>query len=177
MATRLDEEGSALALVKMLAWRLAVGGLATWFLVSRQGLEGYVWAAVVWGLLLARPILESLGLIGHGLRAAALDLRGARLYTFQSRDLRVMLPDNRPWLVDTDLLGLIELKPNPTLTRDFAATEYGAIGNTGLRGFSEAGALKLLTASEHPDALKLRLFLEREVFAPARRRRQEAEQR
>jgi hypothetical protein len=173
MATRLDEEDTSLALIKMLSWRLALGGLATWLFAWRYGPAGYVWSAVLWGVLLTRPIIESFGVIGRSIHAAALDLRGARLYTFQLRNLRVFLPGDRPWLVDTDLLAALDERPDPSLPRRFDSTEYAAIGDTGLHGFSEAGALRLLAGSRHPDALKLRLFLEREVFAPAKRRRAE----
>jgi hypothetical protein len=173
MATRLDREATTLALVKMLLWRVALGAAATWLFVWRYGPAGYVWSAVLWGVLLTRPVIESFGVIGRSIHASALDLRGARLYTFQLHDLRVFLPADEPWLVDTDLLAALGQQPGPSLPRRFASTEYAAIGDTGLHGFSEAGVLKLLSASRHPDALKLRLFLEREVFAPAKRRRGE----
>ena len=173
MATPLDEQATTLALVKLLLWRVALGAAATWLFVWRYGPAGYVWSAVLWGLLLTRPLIESFGVIVRGIHASALDLRGARLYTFQLHNLRVFLPGDRPWIVDIDLLSALGERPDESLPRRFDSTQYAAIGDSGLHGFSEAGVLKLLGASRHPDALKLQLFLEREVFAPAKRRRGE----
>ena len=174
MATRLDQEATLVSLVKIWAWRIAVGALGTWFLVSRQGLFGLVWSAPLWGLLLTKPILESFSIMGRGIKASAMDTRGARLYTFQSQDLRVFFEGGQPWVAEPDLLAILGLKPDPERVRRYDATEYDRIGSTGLSGFSEAGALKLLAGSRHPDVLKLRLWLEREIFAPARKRRERA---
>jgi hypothetical protein len=172
VGSRLDQEGRLASLVKMLGWRIAVGAVGTWFLVSRQGVFGLVWAAPLWGVLLARPIVESVSVLARGIKASALDTRGARLYTFRSHDIRVFFEDRRPWIVEPDLLAVLGLEPDPERTRRYDATEFDRIGSTGLKGFSEAGVLRVLAGSRHPDVIKLRLWLEREIFAPARRRRE-----
>ena len=69
MTTRIDREGSTRTLLPRLAVCVAIGSAITWRLCFMQGPFGLVFAAPVWGVRLAKPILDLVpGLVG-GLRA------------------------------------------------------------------------------------------------------------
>jgi hypothetical protein len=79
-----------------------------------------------------------------------------------------------PRIVDGDLLAALGEKPGQTQRRRSDPAYHAQIPETSLWGFSESGAIKLLKSNRHPDAHRLKLFLERQVFLPARKRRERA---
>jgi hypothetical protein len=64
--------------------------------------------------------------------------------------------------------------PRETQRRRSDAAYHAQIPETNTWGFSESGAIKLLKENRHRDAHRLQLFLERQVFQPARKRRERA---
>lgn len=157
-----------------LAGRLAIGLAASWFLLYTQGAIGLVFAAPIWGLLLARPIIEGVPTLIGGLRRSAYTNWEGEVHTFETHSLRVRDVGGYVWIVDGDLLAVLGEKPSDTRRRRADGAFHAPIPDTRLWGWSEAGVIKLLTGSRHPDAHKLRLFLERQVFLPARKRRERA---
>jgi hypothetical protein len=174
MATGIDKEGTTQALWLGLTLRVLIGLEITWLLYYMQGAFGLVFAAPVRGALLAKPILEVISTFTRGLRASAFADWAGEVITFETHRLRIALVGGYPWIVDRDLLAVLGEKPSDALRRRYDAALCAQIPDTKLWGFSEAGATKLLTASRHPDAHKLRLLLERQVFLPARKRRERA---
>jgi len=168
----MDHEGSSGALLTGLAVRLVIGFGVTWSLYYTQGPFGLVFAAPVWGLLLAKPILELIPAVTSALRRSAYGDWEGEVHTFETHPLRVRDVGGYVWIVDGDLLAVLGEKPSDTQRRRADAAFHAPIPDTSLWGWSEPGAIKLLAASRHPDANKLRLFLERQVFLPARKRRE-----
>jgi hypothetical protein len=76
--------------------------------------------------------------------------------------------------VDVDLLSVLGEEPSEQSRRRADPARYAQLPDNGLWGYSEDGAIALLAASRHVDAHKLRLYLERQVFFPARKKREEA---
>jgi hypothetical protein len=174
MAMRLDREGSTRAMLIGLVVRVAIGSAITWALYFMQGPLGLVFAAPAWGALLAKPILDLVPAVVGGLRSSAFPYREGDVHTFETHHLRVCSVGGYPWIVDSDLLAALGEKPSETQRRRADAAFHAEIPETNLWGFSESGAIKLLKARRHPDALRLQLFLERQVFLPARKRRERA---
>jgi len=176
MATRLDWEGTTLGTVTSFLVRTAIGVAITWFAYDIGGATGLIFAAVVWSLLLPKLILDWLPALPRSARAAAVASREGDVYTFETYELRVLSIGGYPWVVDTDLLAVLAKEPNEALRRRYDAIDCAKVPGTKLWAYSEAGAIKLLGTSPHPDAHKLKLFLERQVFLPARKRREREQQ-
>jgi len=174
MGMRIDREGSTRAMLIGLITRVVIGSAITWALYSMQGLLGLVFAAPAWGVLLAKPILDLVPELVGGLRSSAFPDWKGDVYTFDTHQLRVCSVGGYPWIVDGDLLAALGDKPGQTQRRRADAAYHAQIPETNLWGISESGAIKLLKAHRHPDAHRLRLFLERQVFLPARKRRERA---
>jgi hypothetical protein len=172
MATSLDREGKTPALLIDLAVRLFIGAAATWLMFWASGVLGLVFAAPIWGLLLAKPLLEGLPLLLRGAKRSAWTTDEFEVIAFEGHQLRIRFLAGYPWVVDADLLGVLGEKPTDSARRRADPANCAQIGHRKLWGFSEAGTVKYLSASRHPDAHKLRLHLERQVFFPARKRRE-----
>ncbi|HYL20025.1 MAG TPA: hypothetical protein VEV20_15195 [Burkholderiales bacterium] len=172
MATRLDWEGTTFAVVASALVRTAIGVGVTWLAYDFAGPTGLIFATLVWALLLPKMILDWLPALPRSARAAAVASREGDVYTFETHELRVLSIGGYPWVVDSDLLAVLGEEPTETLRRRYDAAHGAKIPGMKLWAYSEAGAIKVLSASRHPDAHKLRLFLERQVFLPARKRRE-----
>jgi hypothetical protein len=172
MATSLDREGKTRPLLIDLAIRFAIGSLGTWLLLRSSGLIGLVFAAPLWGLLLTKPIVEIAPLLVAGAKRSAWSEGDVDAMTFETHRLRIRLVAGYPWILDEDLLGALGEKPSETLRRRADPAHHAQLPDSKLWGYSEAGAAKYLSSSRHPDANKLKLLLERQVFFPARRKRE-----
>jgi hypothetical protein len=176
MAMRLDWDGTTLAVVASWLVRTAIGVGVTWFAYDIAGPTGLIYAALVWALLLPKLILDWLPALPRSARAAAVASREGDVYTFETHELRVLSVGGYPWVVDTDVLAVLGEEPTETSRRRYDAAHCAKIPGMRLWAYSEAGASKMLGASRHPDAHRLRLFLERQVFLPARKRRERAQE-
>jgi hypothetical protein len=171
MATSLDHEGTSRALWIELAIRIALGSLVTWLFYASSGAGGLVFAAPVWGLLLAKPILELIPMLARGTKRLAWSEDG-EVIAFGSHRLRVRYVAGYPWIVDEDLLAVLGKEGSDTVRRRADPANCAQLPDSSLWAYSEAGAVKYLSSSRHPDANKLRLLLERQVFLPARKKRE-----
>jgi hypothetical protein len=172
MATSLNREGTNRALVIELAFRAAICVAVTWFLWLGSGAIGLVFAALIWGLLMVKPILELVPMLVREMKRSAWSEWDGDVIVFEIYRLRVRSVAGYPWIVDDDLLAVLGKQGSDAERRRSDPAKRAQLPGTKLWGYSEAGALKYLSSSRHSDAHKLRLVLERQVFLPARKRRE-----
>ena len=150
-----------------LALRLAICAGATY---GAWRYLGEFWPVVVpiWGVLLAKPIIEIVPAYVRALREEVFAEWQGRYYAFDGHHVRVLDVDGEPWIVDTDLVRSLGQRFSPRLRerlrKTLDAAEYDRLPDTRLWGFSERGALKYLERRQDPQAMKLKLWLEREVY-------------
>ena len=159
---------------RSLSIRIAIGTAFTWFACRQTGAVGLIFSAPVWGLLLARPVFEVLAAAHQRIKEAAWSEPGIERHAFGGHSLRVIHVGGYAWIVDIDLLSVLGEEPSKQSRRRADPARYAQLPDNGLWGYSEDGAIALLAASRHVDAHKLRLYLERQVFFPARKKREEA---
>lgn len=164
--------GYGRAMLIELAARIGLGSLVTWFLYHRSGAVGLVFAAPLWGVLLAKPILEFVPALVRGAKRAAWGGRDSDAVAFGIHRLRVRYVAGYPWVVDEDLLAVVGETSSDAVRRRADPAKCAQLPDSVLWGFSERGAVDHLSSSRHPDANKLRLLLERQVFLPARSKRE-----
>jgi hypothetical protein len=172
MASSLNREGTNRALFIELAVRAAICVAVTWFLWQGSGAIGLVLAALIWGLLMAKPILELVPMLVREMKRSAWSEWDGDVIVFETYRLRVRSVAGYPWIVDDDLLAVLGKQGSDAERRRSDPANRAHLPGTKLWGYSEGGALKYLSSSRHPDAHKLRLLLERQVFLPARKRRE-----
>ena len=157
-------------LVAMTLVRMALCAAVSWLVWRYLGIVAAVVTAPLWGVALARPIVEFAGYFYVWVNRSPLAAWQGRYYNFNGVHVRVMPVAQALWIVDRDILKVLGEKPTLLLPDQFDATEYGPIEGTRLHGFSEAGLERLLTQHPHTESARLLIWLRREVYFPHRRR-------
>lgn len=150
--------------------RVAAGLAGTLLLYRTQGLVGLALSAALWGPLMAKPIMEGFSESARRIRHSAQNRVGWDLYGVGMYEIRVQQVDGRPWIPARDLLAALDADTSGLA--HFDALEYDRIPDRVEWGLSEAGARKLVEMIDTDQARRLALQLEREVFAPLRKRRE-----
>jgi len=127
--------------------------------------------------MLSKPIMGLSGEIGTFFSRQPLSRWQGIYYQFANVQIRMMDVGHELWVVDTDLLRVIGEKPTLMLGSLYDAHEYDLIPATRFHGFSPDGAEKVLLKSEHFEARRMLMWLQREVYKPHRRKRELAAQR
>ena len=127
--------------------------------------------------MLPKPIMGWAEEIGSYVSRQPLRQWHGIYYQFANVQIRMMEVGRELWVVDADLLRVIGEKPSLMLESLFDAHEYDVIPDTKFHGFSPDGAEKVLLKSDHIEARRMLLWLQREVYKPHRRKRELAAQR
>jgi hypothetical protein len=162
-------------LVFSTLWRVALTTLLCFLPFLKFGFEvkNIAFSVLIFApcaFLLAKPLIGWLGVFGLYVYQQPNQKWQGRYYAFSGHHIRVFPIDGALWFVETDVLNVIAQKRAGSLVEVLGAADYGAIPGTRLRGLSERGVEKLLRASQHADAQKMLMWIEREVVKPFRRR-------
>ena len=156
-----------LALTLVLRTLLCVA--VSWLLwKALQGPLGLAFAAPLWGMTLAGPLMDLAGAAYATTRRMALSPLEGRHFEHRGVPLDVAQDErHHRWLSVRDLRRLLRGLPRDAALRRLVPEAL--MDDTRLRGLRiEAEALlALLRRSTDPDSLKLRNWLEREVVFPA----------
>jgi len=155
--------------MKEFLLRTATGVAGTSLLYYLEGAAGLAFSAPLWGVLMAKPIVNGLWEIVGLIRRSAQNRVGWELYGIGMWELRVKSIDGHPWIAANDLLQALDL--DASTLRNFDAHEYNRIPDRREWGVSEPGVLKLIEMIDDDPARRLALQLERDMFAPLRKRR------
>lgn len=143
------------------AYRAGGGGELSLILV--------VMSLPLWGVILAKPILALVGqYFGWAKREPYAKWQG-RYYEFYGTHVRAEEDDEQIWFMEQDLLKILGRTPEKTNKLSYGEGNYREL-RRGVLLLSEAAAVALAGRSHHPDAGKLRFWLEREIIAPHRKR-------
>lgn len=157
-----------------LAWRIVACAGVSAALWIYLGAAVAVPSAVLWGVALARPLMELTTGLAQGLRAVAYrDVEG-HYYMHAGQPVEVLETDDARWLRAAALQRLLgDTNREDVFARRFGpgASRDGRRGRVYLR--DEAVLAYLAQSSQAMSARRngLRLFVEREVIDPHRRRR------
>ena len=127
--------------------------------------------------MLAKPVMAWAGEIGTFFSRQPLHKWQGIYYQFANVQIRMMEVGRELWVVDSDLLRVIDEKPTLMLESLYDAHEYDVIPDSKFHGFSPEGAEKVLLKSTHFEARRMLLWLQREVYKPHRRKRELAGER
>ncbi|MCE2988940.1 MAG: hypothetical protein LW838_02180 [Nitrosomonadaceae bacterium] len=125
----------------------------------------------LWGVILAKPILEFVGSYFDWAKREPYAKWQGRYYEFYGTHVRAEEDDEQIWFMERDLLKMLGRKPEKTNKLSYGEGNYREI-RPGVLLLSESAVVALASRSHHPDAGKLRFWLEREVIAPHRKRRE-----
>ena len=156
--------------MKEFLLRTATGVAGTLLLYYVEGTAGLAFSAPLWGILMAKPIVNGSWEFARLIRRSAQNRVGWELYGIGMWELRVKSIDGHPWIVANDLLQALDLDASALQNLD--AQEYSRIPDRREWGISEPGVLKLIEMIDDDPARRFALQLERDMFAPLRKRRE-----
>jgi hypothetical protein len=129
----------------------------------------------IWGILLAKPILEGVaGYYSWAKKQPYVPWQG-RYYEFGNIHIRVFEDDfGHLWFCDKDVLQVLGQTVSKTYQFAYGESDYRVIPGERLQGFSENAVILVVSRIRHPSAGKFKFWLEREVLAPHHNKREKA---
>jgi hypothetical protein len=146
---------------------LAVCGLATYYAIRFMGPNAVVVVAL-WGALLAKPLLESILYVYSRLKNTPLKPYQGRYYAFNYHHIRVYEMNHKLWVVDADVLPIINLQVSDAAKHCAKSNEYRYLEHEKVWVYAESYLMALIQNSHHPNAASLTRWLNRAVYVPYR---------
>jgi len=138
-----------------------------------QQMDAYaVTVAVLWGAFLAKPILEGVILIYGFFRDAPLKPYQGKYYAFDHHQVRVVEISHSLWVVDADILPIIGLVATAAGRRQALPSEHRYIEADKVWVYSENAIMQLVQNSQHSNARRLALWLQKQVYFPYHKKTQ-----
>jgi hypothetical protein len=159
--------------VATIVVRLAACALVSWLVWRSFGAVSMVTTLPLFGIALARPLLDLASALRHAMnRAHWRDVEG-RHYAYRGRMVRVVEDDaHSRWIRLADVRAIVGL----TATDGALAITYpdclARIGRPPEPHLRDEALLAHLEKERSPEALRLRHWVEREIVFPARRERE-----
>jgi hypothetical protein len=160
-------------IVATIALRLAVCVAIAWAVWRGFGLPAMVPTLGLFGILLARPLLDLAGVLRDGMKQVQLSAVEGRHYAFRGRAVQVLDDaDRRRWVRLADVRAIVGF----TASDGALAISYPGgvrrLGRPAEAYVSEEALLAHLLKERAPEAARLRVWVEREIVFPARRERE-----
>jgi hypothetical protein len=156
-----------------IALRLAVCVLVVWAARRWLGNVAMVTTLPIFGVALARPLLDFAGDIRDAIKGARWRHVQGRHYAFRDQPIRVVTDaDHQRWVHLGDIRAIAGFTASDgalTLTYPNGARRLGKPAELHL---SDEALLAHLRKERAPDAVRLCLWVEREIVFPARRERE-----
>ena len=160
-------------LLRSIALRLVLCGGATWG-VWRLGFGGgTVFMAGLFGVALARPLLELASEVRHQMRRANWRELEGRHYVFRGVPIKVTEDaDRQRWVRLADVRKAIGFTAGDAALQVAYPAGFQRIGRGAQAHLGDEALLAHLAKERSPEAIRLRLWVEREIVFPARRERE-----
>lgn len=164
-------------MIKPLAEVLVRGGgcaALAWFLV-RQGHGPTVLLSIgaLAGLLLARPLLDLAIEAWQAMRRANWRELEGRHYVFKGHTVRVLQDaDYQRWVRLADIRAIAGFTASDASLQVTYPAGWRRLGKPALPHLSDEALLAHIAKERSPEAVRLRLWIEREIVFPARRERE-----
>ncbi len=159
-----------LAIALRIAVRLALCAAVTWAVWRVVGVAGLVLTAPLYGVALAKPLLDLASDLRHGMRAAVWQRVEGRHHAYRGVPVQVLEDDSRHrWVRVADVRQILG---HTTSDGAFALTYpngWRLIGQPPQPHLSDAALIAHLAKDASPEALRLRQWVEREIAFPAKR--------
>ena len=160
-------------IVATIALRLALCVGISWAVWRWFGLATMVPTLVLFGILLARPLLDLAGALRDGMKQVQLAAVEGRHYAFRGRAVQVLDdPDRRRWVRLADVRAVVGFTASDGALAISYPDGVRRLGRPAEPHVGEEALLAHLLKERSPEAARLRRWVEREVVFPARRERE-----
>jgi len=160
-------------IVATIALRLAVCVAIAWAVWRGFGLAAMVPTLGLFGILLARPLLDLAGALRDGVKQVQLAAVEGRHYAFRGRPVQVLDDaDRRRWVRLADVRAIVGFTASDGALAVAYPDGVRRLGRPAEAHVSEEALLAHLRKERAPEAARLRVWVEREIVFPARRERE-----
>lgn len=153
--------------------RVALCAAVSWGVWRIGGLVPMVSTAPLWGIALARPLIELASELHHRLRAHVWKPLEGRHFVFRGIPVQVLEDDDhRRWVRAADVRRIVgRTASNGALALTYP-DGWRRFGQPAEPHFSDEALIAHLAKESSPEALRFRHWAEREIAFPARRVRE-----
>ena len=156
-----------------IAWRLALCGAVSWWVWRIGGLVPMVATTPLYGVMLAKPILDLLSDARHHARALAWRKLEGRHYVFRGTPVQVLEDDAHVrWVRAADVRRIVGFTASDGALAITYPDGWRVLGDPPQPHFSDEALLVHLRKENAPEALRFRHWAERTITFPARRLRE-----
>ena len=162
-----------IATVAAILLRTAGCALLFWWIWRTFGLASAMPVVALFGVALARPLIDLAEALGWQMRRAHWrDVEG-RHYAYRGRTVGVVEDDeHRHWLRLADVRAIVGFTASDGSLAVSYPERVCALGRPATPHVRDDALLAHLAKERSPEAARLRLWVEREVAFPARRKRE-----
>jgi len=156
-----------------LAARLALCAAASWGLWRIGGAALMVWSAPLYGIALARPLLDLASELRHAMRAAVWRPLEGRHCVYRGTPVQVLEDESHVrWVRAADVRSIVgQTTSNHALALTYP-NGWRTLGTPPEPHFSDEALITHLRTERSAEALRFRHWVERTIAFPARRQRE-----
>lgn len=146
------------------------------YFLTRNALGPIVWVflAVLIGVLFSRIVIDTFAELGWQVRRRAMGSLNAKYYRFQSVPMAVVECDEHcRWIRCDDIRKVIERLPSDATLHCLFPAGFAQLGKPARGYLRDDALLAYLSQANAPRAIRLKLWVERNVALPARKIRQQ----
>lgn len=152
--------------------RLALCAAASWALWRLGGTALMVMSAPLYGIALARPLIDLAGALRHAMRAAVLRPLEGRHCVFRGTPVQVLGDDDHVrWVRAADVRAILGHTASDGVLALSYPGGWRSLGTPPEPHFSEDALIAHLRTERSTEALRFRHWVERTIAFPARQRR------
>ncbi len=160
-----------------LAWsfaiRLTVCIVFAWLAFRLGGVLSLVPSLGLFGILLAKPLVELASALRHAIRAQAWKPVQGRYFAYRGEPVQVLEDeDHRRWILASDVRRIVATNTSDNALALTYPSGFRNIGKPAEPHFSDEALLAHLATDHSAEALKFRHWVERDIAFPARRLRE-----
>ena len=156
-----------------IAWRLALCAAVSWLVWRWLGLVAFVVTAPLYGVLLARPLIDLMSDMRHQTRALVWRPLEGRHYVFHGTPVQVIEDEmHRRWVRTSDVRRIVGPGASDAALARLYPDGWQTFGSPPRPHLSDEALLLHLDKGSTAVAGKFRLWVEREIAYPARQLRQ-----
>ncbi|MEP6738914.1 MAG: hypothetical protein ABJA61_00960 [Caldimonas sp.] len=160
-------------LLLSIAVRLALCAAVAWGVWRLMGTVALVLTAPLWGIALARPLIEVASDLWHYMRQANWRALEGRHYDFRGKSVSVIEDsDKQRWIRLADARAIVGFTASDGALKITYPNGFRLLGKPPEAHLSDEALLVHLGKERSPVALKFRHWVERQIVFPARRQRE-----
>jgi len=162
-----------IAIIATIVLRSAACALVFWWMSRKLGLAGAMPVVALFGVVLARPLIDLAAATGRQMRKAHWrDVEG-RHYAYRGREVAVVEDDERHrWLRLADVRAIVGFTASDGALAVSYPESVQRLGRPATPYVRDDALLSHLAKERSQEAARLRLWVEREIAFPARRERE-----